>query len=385
MSHEHKQIMSAGALDGVKVLELGGIGPAPFCGMLLADMGADVVIIDRRQDSLPDIQFDLFNRNKRSLRLDLKAPGGAEALFELVEAADMLIDPYRPGVTTRLGIGPERCLERNPRLVYGQMTGWGSYGPLSNAAGHDLNYIALTGALDAIGTTETPVPPINLVGDYGGGAMYLLAGLLAAHIHALKTGNGQVVDASICDGTASLMTGTYAYWQQNLWSTKRGANFLDGSQPYYAVYRCSDGRHISISPIERRFFLELLDKIGIDPEEFPDHRNNSQALALREKLACIFATRTQADWCAVLEGTDACFAPVLTFEEALVHPHNVERGMFAKAGGVIQPVPAPRFSSTPSTIRSAPPQPGADTMDCLKDWGVSESVMVQIQTGCEMG
>lgn len=369
-----------GVLTGIRVIELGGLGPGPFCGMLLADMGADVVVVDRReQGSLEDSRLDFFNRNKRSIRLDLKKPGAGDALLDMMGAADMLIDPYRPGVTDRLGIGPAACLARNPALVYGQITGWGAGGPLSEAAGHDLNYIALCGALDSIGNPEAPIPPLNLVGDYGGGAMYLLSGLLAAHIHALKTGVGQVIDAAMCDGATSLMTGTYAYWQQGRWQIDRGANFLDGGVPYYNVYRCRDGRFVSIAPIEPRFYADLLARLGLDGAALPAQHDTAAASELRAALASVFATRTRDEWCALLEGSDACFAPVLSIEEAPNHPHNIARGAFIWQDGIVQPAPAPRFSVTPSQVQRPPPDPGADTDTCLAEWGVSATAIAALR------
>lgn len=363
-----------GALDGVKVLELGGLGPGPFAGMLLADMGADVVIVDRRDSASVESSLDFLNRNKRSLTLDLKKAGAAEALLQLACAADMLIDPYRPGVCERLGIGPELCLERNPRLVYGRMTGWGQTGPLSRAAGHDLNYIALTGALDSIGTSEMPIPPLNLLGDYGGGSLYLVSGLLAAYVHALKTGEGQVVDVAVCDGTASLMTGVFSYWQEGRWSPGRGSNFLDGSLPYYAVYRCADGKFISIAPIEQKFYTELLERIGLAEADLPSRDDESAGDQLRTRLAAVFETRTRDQWCGILENTDACFAPVLSLDEAPEHPHMAERQVYVRKGRIVQPAPAPRFAATPSELKSDAPRPGEHSYECLEDWGVSSEL-----------
>jgi alpha-methylacyl-CoA racemase len=271
-----------------------------------------------------------------------------------------------------LGIGPDACLERNARLVYGRVTGWGQDGPLAQAAGHDLNYIAVTGALDSIGSKDAPIPPLNLVGDYGGGALYLMAGLLAAYSSALKTGAGQVVDAAMCDGAASLMTGTYAYLQQGRWQATRGENFLDGSAPDYAVYACADGRFIAITPLEERFYRQLIDRLGPSaadlPERTPDNRTE-----LRSRLATIFRERTREEWSRVLEGTDCCFAPVLSVKEAPDHPHLAARQTFICGEHGPQPAPAPRFSRTPSALRRSPPRPGADTAQCLHDWGVERA------------
>lgn len=355
-------------LAGVRVVELGGIGPGPFCGMLLGDMGADVVVIDRRTASMPDQHLDFLNRNKRSVNLDLKSDIGRRKALAFIDQADLLIDPYRPGVTERLGVGPEVCLERNPKLVYGRVTGWGQAGPLAQIPGHDLNYIALSGALDSIGTSETPIPPINLVGDYGGGSLYLLTGLLAAYSHALKTGRGQVVDAAMCDGAISLMTGTYAYLQQGRWRAHRGTNFLDGSWPDYAVYRCKDGKFIAVTPMEDSFYQELISRLGVEgplPDRTFENRDR-----LRSELAAVFLGRSREDWCELLEGTECCFSPVLSVEEAPSHPHLMSRGAFLEVEGVRQPAPAPRFSLTPSALRRSPPQPGADNAECALDWGI---------------
>jgi len=357
-------------LEGVKVVELGGIGPGPFCGMLLGDMGADVVIIDRRSEPMADQRLDFINRNKRSVSLDLKSAKGRKAALDLIDRADMVIDPYRPGVTERLGIGPDECLRRNPRLVYGRVTGWGQEGPLAPSAGHDLNYIALSGALDCIGTRERPVPPLNLVGDYGGGSLYLLVGLLAAYSHAVKSGEGQVVDAAMCDGAISLMTGTYAYLQQGRWRATRGENFLDGSSPDYAVYRCADGKFVAIAPIEDRFYRDLVERLGME-DELPS-RTFQNRDRLRTQLQEIFLKKTRQEWCKLLEGSDSCFAPVLSLEEAPSHPHLRARQSFVEHDGVLQPAPAPRFSKTPSAITRSPPRPGADSAACAHDWGVRD-------------
>ncbi len=360
-----------GVLDGVKVLELGGLGPGPFCGMMLADMGAEVAVIERSGPRHTDHRYDVFNRNKRSVQIDLKKDVGRDTFLDLVNVADMIIDPFRPGVTDRLGIGADACLARNPRIVYGQITGWGRDGPLARSAGHDLNYIALTGALDSIGPREKPVLPLNLLGDYGGGALYLLSGLLGAHIHALKTGEGQIVDAAMCDGVASLMAGTYAYWQEGRWTPERASNFVDGGAPYYNVYKCKDGHFISVSPLEARFYQELIKRLGLEHHDLPDQYDKARSAELHEKLAEVFATRTREEWCKLLENTDACFAPVLSIEEAPDHPHMKARNVFIRHDDLLQPAPAPRFVGTPSSMRNGPPRPGADTEKCLIDWGLT--------------
>lgn len=357
-----------GPLTGIRVLELSGMGPGPFCGMLLADMGADVVIVERPGGSGKDRRHDLFNRSKRSVIADLKSPGGVEAVLGLAAKADLLIDPFRPGVTERIGIGPEPCMARNPRLVYGRMTGWGQEGPLAQAAGHDLNYIALTGALDAIGPRDHPVPPLNLVGDFGGGALYLALGLLAALNVVQRGGRGQVVDAAMCDGVASLMTGIHGYRQAGGWTDRRADNLLDGGRPYYDTYRTADGAFVSVAPIEQRFYDIFLDRIGLSAADLPDRDDPAAREELRGKIAAVFLTRTRAEWCDILQDTDACFAPVLSLEEAYAHPHNVAREVYTEVGGVRQPNPAPRFAATPSAIRNVPPACGAESAQCLKDW-----------------
>jgi alpha-methylacyl-CoA racemase len=364
-----------GPLSGLKVLELSGIGPGPFCGMLLADMGADVVIVERPGPSDPDRRFDFFNRNKRSIQIDLKDEAGVEAALELASVADMLIDPFRPGVAERLGLGPSACHARNPRLVYGRMTGWGQEGPLAQAAGHDLNYIALSGALHAIGTAESPVPPLNLVGDFGGGALYLAFGLLAALREAHVSGRGQIVDAAMCDGAASLMTGIYAYRQKGAWRPDRASNLLDGGAACYNIYRTKDDRFITIAPIEPRFYEELRRRLETDADELPpQHRGDDQG-RLKTTLEGIFLKRTRDEWCDLLEGTDVCFAPVLDLDEAAGHPHYQARGAFVEIEGTLQPAPAPRFSRTQSALRKTAPSSGRDSAECLSDWGIPEDKM----------
>lgn len=366
--------MLLGPLREVRVVEMAGIGPAPFCGMLLADLGADVVRIDRLDTtdlgvSFPE-RFDLLNRNKRSVAIDLKSPEGRGTALRLIGRAEIVIEGFRPGVMERLGLGPEACHAVNPRLVFGRMTGWGQDGPLSQAAGHDLNYIALTGALDAIGRNgDPPTIPLNLVGDFGGGALYLAMGVLAALLEARTSGHGQVVDASIVDGTASLMTMMYAMRQMGAWRGGRGRNLLDGGAPFYDVYETQDGRYVSIAAIEGKFYRELLRRLGLDGEVLPDQNDASGWEGLRERFAAIFRTKTREEWCRLLEGTDACFAPVLDLGESVAHPHNAARQVFLEQDGVTHPAPAPRFSRTPGAVRRPPPARGADTSDALADWG----------------
>jgi alpha-methylacyl-CoA racemase len=366
-----------GALSGVRVIEMAGIGPAPFCGMLLADMGADVLRIDRL--AAIDIgipmppKYDLLNRNKRSLAVDLKSPEGQATVLRLIAQTDALIEGFRPGVMERLGLGPEPGLKANPRLVYGRMTGWGQFGPLSQAASHDINYIALTGVLNAVGQQDgTPVIPLNLIGDFGGGSLYLAMGILAALLCARTTGCGQVVDAGITDGVANLLTMHYGFRQAGEWSLKRGTNLTDGGAPFYDVYRTRDDLFISVGAVETKFFAELLRRLGISSESIPAQHDRSGWDAQRRRLGEVFATRTRAAWCALLEGTDVCFAPVLDMDECVEHPHNVARGTYIEFDGVVNPAPAPRFSETPSELRSAPPTPGQHTAQALRDWNFSD-------------
>ncbi|WP_416955363.1 CaiB/BaiF CoA transferase family protein [Streptomyces sp. Agncl-13] len=372
--------MTTGPLSGCRVVELGGIGPGPFAGMLLADLGAEVVRVDRpeRADE-PDAggPGDVLNRGKRSVVLDLKHPAGPAALLQLAAHADVLIEGFRPGVTERLGIGPHECLARNPRLVYGRMTGWGQTGPLAAAAGHDLTYIALTGALGAIGDTGGPPQiPLNLVGDFGGGGCYLVIGVLAA-LHAVgSTGVGQVVDAAIVDGTAHLLASTFGKLGRGVWTDERGVNQLDGGWPFYAVYGTKDGRHVAVGALEAKFYRRLIEllKLDVDPDLQHDRATWPE---LRRRLAERFAERTRDEWAALFEGTDACVAPVLGLAEAAAHPQLAARGSLFARDGVVQPAAAPRFSATPSSPGPAAPPVGADTRAVFRDWeiaGVDELV-----------
>ncbi len=374
----------SGPLSGIRVIEMAGMGPGPFCGMLLADMGADVVRVERLASTDRGIEFppkfDLLNRNKRSLAIDLKSEAGRAAVLRLATNAHVLIEGFRPGVMERLGLGPQECLAASPALVYGRITGWGQDGPLAQAAGHDLNYIALAGALEAIGPAGgAPSVPLNVVGDFGGGALYLAMGLLAAVIEARASGQGQVVDCAMVDGVASLLTMQYALLQMGQWSRPRGENLLDGGAPFYGVYRTSDGQYVSVAPVEKRFYEEMLGRIGLAGETLPRQNDPAGWRLLRERLAAVFATRTRAEWDAVLEGTDACYAPVLNLREAAGHPHSQARGGYAEVEGVLQPQPAPRFSRTPSTLRSAAPRPGADSLKVLVDWGFGEEDVARMQ------
>jgi alpha-methylacyl-CoA racemase len=364
-----------GPLADVKIVEFAGIGPGPLAAMLLADMGATVLLIDRAEPSdlgvaLPQ-NTDFTKRNRAMIRLDLKQPRALATALRLIDGADGLIEGFRPGVMERLGLGPDVCLSRNPRLAYGRVTGWGQQGPLAHAAGHDLNYIALTGALHAIGRAgQPPTPPLNLVGDYGGGAMYLVTGLLAAIIHARATGQGQVVDAAMVDGALSLMTAPYAMKAGGRLTGRRGENQLDSGAYYYEVYECADGEYVSVASIEGRFHAELFRLLEIDPAALPEQRDRAGWPAVKAILAERFRTRTRAEWCALLEGSDACFAPVLSMDEAPTHPHNRARGAFIEVGGVSQPAPAPRFSHS---VAPPPRPPGSvDARETLATFGLSE-------------
>jgi alpha-methylacyl-CoA racemase len=365
-----------GPLAGLRVVEMAGIGPAPFCGMLLADMGAQVLRVDRLASSGLGIdvptRFDLLNRNKSSVAIDLKSEAGKQTVKRLIEKADVLIEGFRPRVMERLGFGPDECQVLNARLVYGRMTGWGQEGPLSQAASHDLNYIALTGVLSAIGPKdEPPSIPLNLIGDFGGGSLYLAMGVLAAVLNARQTGRGQVVDGAIVDGTASLLTLMYSYRQMGDWSLERGTNMIDGGAPFYGVYETLDGRHVAVAPVEAKFYRELLERMGIANEDLPKQEDRARWAQLRGRLAEVFKTRTSDEWCKILEGTDACFSPVLDMDECVKHPHNVARKTYIEVDGVVNPAPAPRFSATPSELRKLPPAVGEDTDVALADWGFS--------------
>lgn len=365
-----------GPLKGFKVIELAGIGPAPMCAMLLSDLGAEVLRIDRTADAGLGIamktKYSLLNRGRRSIALDLKRPEATEAVLRLVGQADALIEGFRPGVMERLGLGPDVCLARNPRLVYGRMTGWGQEGPLASAAGHDINYIALSGALHSIGRRgEAPVPPLNLIGDFGGGALYLAFGVVAGLLEAQKSGKGQVVDTAMVDGAASLMTAIYGMHGSGIWSDERGTNILDTGAHYYDVYETKDGKYISIGSIETKFYDELLRLSGLKREELAPQNDRKSWPQMKDRVAALFRTKTRDEWCSIMEGSDICFAPVLSMAEAPRHPHNQHRGTFVEQDGVVQPAPAPRFSRTPGAIQRPPSQPGEHTEEALRDWGFS--------------
>jgi alpha-methylacyl-CoA racemase len=359
-----------GPLAGTTIIEIAGIGPGPYCGMLLADLGADVIRVDRAgavQGGDPERPpADLLNRGRRSVGVDLKSPEGAGVVLDLVERADALFEGFRPGVAERLGIGPDECLARNPRLVYGRMTGWGQDGPYAPTAGHDINYISLAGALDPIGRRgEAPVPPLNLVGDFGGGGLMLAFGLVAGLLEARTSGRGQVIDAAMVDGAASLMTMTHSFRAMGIWNDERGTNMLDTGAPFYDVYETADGGYVSIGSIEPQFYAELLRLTGLEGEELPWQHERAQWPAMKERMAEVFRTKTRAEWCEIMEGSDVCFAPVLPIAEAVEHPHNVARGTFVEVAGITQPGPAPRFSRTAGEIRRPPPHAGQHTDEVL--------------------
>jgi alpha-methylacyl-CoA racemase len=365
-----------GPLAGLAVVELAGIGPAPFAGMILADLGADVVRVDRPGPSRypGDQRHDLLHRGKRSLVVDLKHPAGPGVVRALAERADVLLEGFRPGVVERLGLGPERCLRTNPRLVYGRMTGWGQQGPLAHTAGHDLTYLAAAGVLHGIGAPDgPPAPPANLLGDYGGGGMLLVAGVLAALWRAGRTGRGQVVDAAVVDGAALLATQLAGLRQDGLWRDARGTNLLDGGAPFYAVYEAADGGHLAVGPLEPEFFAEFVGRLGIDRDTVPDQYDLARWPELRKLIAGRLATRTRDEWVEVFAGSDACVAPVLSATEAPSHPQLAARGVYRDYHGVRQPAPAPRFSATPAGDPSRPPPlSGEHTRQVLADWGVPD-------------
>jgi alpha-methylacyl-CoA racemase len=373
-----------GPLAGLKILEFEAIGPGPFCGMMLADMGADVLLIDRPDDPRlgfgRDRWFDVMMRGRRSATLDLKSKDGAAAALALAAKADAIVEGFRPGVLERLGLGPEILLARNPRLVVGRMTGWGQEGPLAARAGHDINYIALTGVLHAIGRAGgAPVPPLNLIGDFGGGGMLLAFGIACALVEAQRSGKGQVVDAAMVDGASLLAAMFSGMLAAKRWSEVRGENVLDTGAPWYDVYETKDGKYVAIGSIEPKFYEDLLSRLGLQGENLPAQQDRKGWPALRKLFAAKFLEKSRDEWCKVFEGSDACFAPVLTFSEARAHPHNIARHAYTHASKVDQPSPAPRFSRTPGGIYRAPPERGEGGKDALKDWGFSESEIRALQ------
>jgi len=367
-----------GPLSGIKILEFEAIGPGPFAGMLLADMGADVILVDRPKSSGLGLErerwMDVMMRGKRSVTLDLKTGNGAAAALQLAARADALIEGFRPGVMERLGLAPEAVFERNPKLVYGRMTGWGQDGPMAARAGHDLNYIALAGVLNAFGRKgEAPVPPLNLVGDFGGGGMLLGFGVACALVEARASGKGQVVDAAMLEGASLLGTMFSGMLAAGAWQEERGSNILDTGAPWYEVYETKDRKYVSVAAIEAKFYEELIQRLGLDKQALPGQNDRKGWPALRKAFAEKFLAKTRDQWCAVFEGSDACFAPVLSFSEARRHAHNAARKSFVTVGKVEQPAPAPRFSRTAAAVRRAPPERGEGGRQALLDWGFSES------------
>lgn len=365
----------SGPLAGLVVTELAGLGPAPFAGMMLADLGADVIRIDRVGGGslFPPSRNDVLNRSKKSLAVDLKTPEGVEIALRCVEQSEVLIEGFRPGVTERLGVGPAECLARNHALVYGRMTGWGQIGPWAAMAGHDIDYIALSGALHPVGTSDRPTPPLNLVGDFGGGAMFLVVGVLSAVIHARSTGQGQVVDAAMVDGSALLMASHHGLMADGLWSAQRESNLLDGAAPFYSVYETSDGRHVAVGALEPQFFAALLEGLGLTADDVPAQADTSRWAEMKERFADIFATRTRDEWAAHFEGTDACVAPVLAMDEAPSHQHLKERNTFVDVGNMKQPAPAPRFETTPLDSPKLSPLPGENSDELMDRLGFSKA------------
>lgn len=373
-----------GPLHGIRIVEFGGIGPAPMTAMLLADLGADVIRIDRLQPSGLGIQkpkkFDLLARGRQAVAIDLKHPDGVACALDLVASADGLIEGFRPGVMERIGLGPDECLKHNPRLVFGRVTGWGQNGPLAPTAGHDLNYIALTGALHAIGRAGgPPAPPLNLVGDFGGGALYLAFGMMCALVERQRSGRGQVVDAAMVDGAATLMTSLFGMIGAGLQTSERGTNLLDSGAPHYDVYRCADGEYVAVAPIEDKFRDILLERLEIDPAVFPNVADRAQWPKAKAILAEKFAQRSRQDWCDLLEGSDACFAPVLSAQEAPNHPHNKTRQTFVEIDGVTQPAPGPRFSRTMPPLPRSSQQCFGDTGELLTAWSIDSKRITSLR------
>lgn len=368
-----------GPLGGTKIIELAGIGPGPFCGMMLSDMGAEVIRVDRITPNARAPR-DVMQRNRRSIAVNLKDPAGVEVVLKLVESADALFEGFRPGVTERLGLGPNECMARNERLVYGRMTGWGQEGPISHAAGHDINYIGLAGALHAIGEPGgKPVPPLNLIGDFGGGGMLLAFGLVCALLEAQKSGKGQVVDAAMVDGAASLMAAFFGMADRGF-VEQRGSNLLDGGSHFYNTYETKEGKHICVGSIEPQFYALLVEHAGLDNTEFGSQMNREQWPDLREKLAVVFKTKSRDEWCEIMEGTDVCFAPVLSIWEAPNHPHNVARNSFVELDGVTQPAPSPRFSRTEAAVSHSSRAPGADTDEVMDFAGYEASEIERLRS-----
>lgn len=373
-----------GPLQGLKIVEMAGIGPVPFCSMQLADMGAEILRIDRTAESGLGIgsktKFSILHRSRRSVAVDLKTAEGVEVVLKLIEQADALLEGFRPGVMERLGLSPEVCHARNPKLVYGRMTGWGQDGPVAHAAGHDINYISLSGVLDSIGTKESgPVPPLNLAGDFGGGSMFLAFGVMAALWEAQRSGKGQVVDVSMTEGSAYLLSAIYGMQASGYWSEERGTNILDTGSPFYNVYETKDGKHVSIGSIEPKFYAELLEKSGLGSINLPEQNDREQWPQMKETFAEVFKQKTRDEWCEIMEGSDICFAPVLSMSEAPHHPHNVARQSFVEIDGVKQPAPAPKFSRTQAEVQRPPSYLGQHTEEGLADWGFSTDEIAKLR------
>jgi alpha-methylacyl-CoA racemase len=370
-----------GPLAGIKVVEMAAIGPGPFCSMMLSDMGAEVIRIDRLNQKGDGHRANVLQRGRKSIAVDLKNPQGVETTLKLIDQADVVVEGFRPGVMERLGLGPDVCLERNPKLVFGRMTGWGQEGPLSQAAGHDINYISVAGALGAMGYPDRPpAPPLNLIGDFGGGAMYLLTGILAALVERSSSGKGQIIDAAMTDGTASLLSPFYGLMAMNMWTTDRYSNRLDGGAYYYCSYECKDGKHISIGSLEPQFYELLLEKCEISDESFKEQLDQDSWPIKRDKMEAIFKSKTREEWCNIMEGSDVCFAPVLNLSEAPDHPHNKARNTFQNFEGVTQPAPAPRFSRTQGEIQSSAALVGEHTDEVLTAWGFSDEKIAELKS-----
>ncbi len=377
----------SGPLEGLKVIELAGIGPGPYACMLLADMGADVIRLERADpDAEAQPHYDQLSRSRPSVALDLKSPAGRDLVLELCKRADVLIEGFRPGVAERLGVGPQEVLARQPRIVYGRMTGWGQEGDLAQRAGHDINYLAISGALWPIGRAgERPVPPLNLVGDFGGGSLFLVAGVLAAVLHARLTGEGQVVDAAMIDGSASLLTMTHSFMNAGFWREERGVNILDTGAPFYEVYETLDGSFVAVGAIEPQFYAELVRGLGWDQSTLPAQFDRDSWPEMKERFQSAFATRSRAEWEEIFAGTDACVSPVLSPREAARHPHNQRRGLLREVDHGWAPAPAPRFSLTPSSVSSPPQRPGSGTREGLRRWGIDEARLAGLRAEGALG